>query len=42
MYDRAERNITQLVGSTPLHVGPGSYDPAKSQKGNGINFKIKQ
>jgi hypothetical protein len=32
MYDRAPRNIGSLVGSTPLHVGPGTYDVSKHRK----------
>lgn len=32
MYDRAPRNIGQLAGATPLHVGPGTYDVSKSKK----------
>ena len=26
MYSRAPRTIGQTVGSTPLHLGPGTYD----------------
>lgn len=32
MYDRAPRNIGQTVGSTPLHVGPGTYDLSKNKR----------
>jgi hypothetical protein len=40
MYDRAPRNIGQLAGATPLHVGPGTYDVSKSKKEE-IGIKIK-
>jgi hypothetical protein len=30
MYSRAPRTIGQTVGSTPLHLGPGTYDVAAS------------
>jgi hypothetical protein len=39
MYDRAPRNIGQLAGATPLHVGPGTYDVLKSKKEE-IGIKI--
>ena len=29
MYDRAERNIGAVCGSTPGTVGPGTYESAK-------------
>ena len=39
MYDRAPRNIGQLAGATPLHVGPGTYDVTKNKKEEiGKNF----
>lgn len=30
MYSRAPRTIGQTVGSTPLHLGPGTYDVTAS------------
>lgn len=27
MYSRAPRNAVELLGSTPIHIGPGTYDP---------------
>lgn len=27
MYSRAPRNPVGLFGSTPIHIGPGTYDP---------------
>ncbi len=31
MYSRAPRAIGQTVGSTPLHLGPGTYDVTASE-----------
>ena len=28
MYSRASRGVVQLSGSTPSHIGPGTYDTA--------------
>jgi hypothetical protein len=38
MYGRANRNIGQLVGSTPVHVGPGTYDVNKFKKSQQLAY----
>ena len=42
MYDRAPRVVSQTVGSTAVHVGPGTYDanlpdPKKIRNGKKYN-----
>ena len=42
MYSRAVRQVGENVGSTPLHVGPGTYDTVTfDNKKNSLgNFQI--
>lgn len=37
MYSRAPRNVVNLLGSTPSHIGPGTYDSIVESKKNGLD-----